>query len=161
MSNWLDWCEEHFTPNLLTYALYRFLVKLYWFFTSIWFPTVNISHYCVGWNQAKSTGIHGVAHPDSGGSQHLPIWAASACKTMSHPLWWQHNSSLVFSPHVFTSTQQCSIIQIIYRCRDDKANTCHVMWLIWVVLFEDCAAFLIVIFTLSFIKRKWCFAQKI
>ena len=72
---------------------------------------------------------------------------------MSHALWWQHNSSLVFSPHAFKSTQQCLIIQIICRCKDDKANTCHVMWLIRVVLFEDCAAFLIIIFTLSLKKE--------
>ena len=32
--------------------------------------------------------------PDSRGSQHLPIWAA----TMPYPLWWQHNFNLVFWP---------------------------------------------------------------
>ena len=92
--------------------------------------------------------------PDSRGSQHLPIWAASACRTMPHPLRWQHNSSLVFWSHAFTSIQQCSIIQIMCRCKDDKANPCHVMSLVMVVVFEDCPALLIVIFILSRYKEK-------
>ena len=75
--------------------------------------------------------------PDSRRSQHLPIWAASACRTMPHPLRWHHNSSLVFWSHAFTPIQQCSIIQIMCRCKDDKANPYHVMWLVRVVVFED------------------------
>ena len=55
--------------------------------------------------------------------QHMPAWVASACRTVSHALWWQHNSSLVFWTNVFTSTQQCSIIQIICICKYCKANT--------------------------------------
>ena len=60
------------------------------------------------------------------------------------------NFWLVFWPHAFTSTQPCSIIQIMCRCKYDKANTntCHVLWLVRVVLFKDCTASLIVIFTL-------------
>ena len=56
----------------------------------------------------------------------------------------------MFWPHAFTSTQSCSIIQIMCRCKDDKATTitCHVMWLVRVVLFKDCPGSLIVIFTL-------------
>ena len=55
----------------------------------------------------------------------------------------------------FTSTQPCSIIQIMCRCNYDKANTntCHVMWLVRVVLFKDCPASLIVIFTLPLQKE--------
>ena len=48
----------------------------------------------------------GVLIPDSRESQHLPIWAA----TMPYPLSWQRNSNLVFWPHAFAWTQQCSII---------------------------------------------------
>ena len=69
--------------------------------------------------------------PNPRGSQHLAIWSVSACRAMLHPLWWQHQFWLVFWPHAFTSTQQCSIIQIMCRCKYDKANTntCHIMWL--------------------------------
>ena len=92
--------------------------------------------------------------PDSRGSQHLPIWAASACRTMPHPLRWQHNSSLMFWSHAFTSIQQCSINQIMCRCKDDKANPCHVMWLVKVLVFEDCPAFLFIILILLLNKKK-------
>ena len=71
--------------------------------------------------------------PDSRGSQHLPIWAASACRTMPHPLRWQHNSSLVFWSHAFTPIQQCSIMQIMWGCKDDEANPYNVVWLVRVV----------------------------
>ena len=66
---------------------------------------------------------------------------------------------LVFWPHAFTSTQPHSIIQIM--CKYDKANTntCHVMWLVRVVFFEDCPASLIVFFTLS-LKKKAMFCAK-
>ena len=47
-------------------------------------------------------------------------WIASARRTMSHVLWSQHNSGLIFWTHVFTSTQQCSIILIICRRKDCK-----------------------------------------
>ena len=47
-------------------------------------------------------------------------WIASARRTMSHALWSQHNSGLVFWTHVFTSTQQCLIM---CRRKDGKANT--------------------------------------
>ena len=52
------------------------------------------------------------------------------------------NFWLVFWPHVITSTQPCLIIETMCRCRYDKANTntCHVMRLVRVVLFEDCPA---------------------
>ena len=71
------------------------------------------------------------------------------------------NVWLVFWPHAFTSTQPCSIFQIMCRCNYDKANTniCHVMWLVRVVLFEDCSASLIVIFTLP-LKKKAMFYTK-
>ena len=46
----------------------------------------------------------------SRGPQHLPVSAASACRTVSHALWWQHNYNLVFWTHDLTSTQKCSII---------------------------------------------------
>ena len=92
--------------------------------------------------------------PDSRGSQHLPIWAASACRTMPHPVCWQHNSNLVFWSHAFTPIQQCSIIQIMCRCNDDEANPYHVMWLVRVVVVEDYQVFLIVIFILSLNKKK-------
>ena len=36
---------------------------------------------------------------DSRGPHHLPIWAASACRTMSHPLWSQHNSVQLFKSY--------------------------------------------------------------
>ena len=80
---------------------------------------------------------------------------------MPHPLWWQHQFWLVFWPHASTSTQPCSIIQIMCRCKYDKSNTntCHVMWLVRVVLFKDCPASLIVIFTLS-LKKKSMFCTK-
>ena len=68
-------------------------------------PIVNISHYCIGWNQANSIGMQEVFIPDSRRSEHLPIWAASACRTMPSLLRWQHNSSIVYWPHAFTSTQ--------------------------------------------------------
>ena len=62
---------------------------------------------------------------------------------------------LVFWPHSFTSTRPCSIIQIMCRCKYDKAstNTCHVMWLVRVVVFKDCPTCLIVIFTLLLKKK--------
>ena len=68
------------------------------------------------------------------------------------------NVWLMFWPHTLTSTQPCSIIQIMCRCKHDKANTntCHVMWLVRVVLFKDCPASLIVIFTLP-LKSKAMF----
>ena len=55
---------------------------------------------------------------------------------MSHPLWWQHNSSLVFFTPAFTWTQQFKIIQIMYRFKDYKTKPCHVMWLVRVVLLK-------------------------
>ena len=55
---------------------------------------------------------------------------------MSHPLWWQHNSSLVFWTPAFTWTQQFKIIQIMYRFKDYKTKPCHVMWLVRVVLLK-------------------------
>ena len=71
------------------------------------------------------------------------------------------NFWLVIWPHAFTSTQQYSIIQIMCRCKYDKSNTntCHVMWLVRVVLFKEYPASLIVIFTLS-LKRKAMFCTK-
>ena len=62
---------------------------------------------------------------------------------------------IVFWPHAFTSTKSCSIIQTMCRCKYDKSNTntCHVMWLVRVVLFKNCPASLIVIFTLSLKKK--------
>ena len=71
------------------------------------------------------------------------------------------NFWLVFWPHAFTSIQPCSINQIMCMCKYDKANTntCHVMWLVRVVLFKDCPAFLIVIFTLP-LKKKVMFCTK-
>ena len=68
---------------------------------------------------------------------------------------------LVFLPHAFTSTQPCSIIQIMCRWKHDKSNTntCPVMWLVRVVLFKDCPAPRIVILTLSF-KKKAMFCIK-
>ena len=67
----------------------------------------------------------------------------------------------MFWPHAFTSTQPYSIIQIMCRCKYDKSNTntCHVMWLVRVVLFKEYPASLIVIFTLS-LKRKAMFCTK-
>ena len=55
---------------------------------------------------------------------------------MSHPLWWQHNSSLVFWTPAFTWTQQFKIIQIMYMFKDYKTKPCHVMWLVMVVLLK-------------------------
>ena len=79
------------------------------------------------------------------------------------PIHFDDNTNfwLVFWPHAFTSTQPCSIIQIMCRCKYDKANTntCHVMWLVRVVLFKDCPASLIVIFTLP-LKMKAMFCTK-
>ena len=68
---------------------------------------------------------------------------------------------LMFWPHAFTPTQPCSIIQIMCRCKYDKANTntCHVMWLVRVVVFKDCPASLIVIFTVL-LKKKAMFCTK-
>ena len=67
----------------------------------------------------------------------------------------------MFWPHVLTSTQPCSVIQIMCRCKYDKSNTntCHVMWLVSVVLFKDCPASLIFIFTLS-LKKTAMFCTK-
>ena len=48
---------------------------------------------------------------------------ASVCRTLPHPLRWQHNSNLVFWIHVWTSKQQCSIIQIMFWCKDCNSNT--------------------------------------
>ena len=47
------------------------------------------------------------------------------------------------------------------KCKCDKANTntCHVMWLVGVVLFKDCPASLTVIFTLP-LKKKAMFCTK-
>ena len=72
------------------------------------------------------------------------------------------NFWLVFWPHAFTSTQPCSIIQIMCRRKDDKANTntCHVMWLVRVMIFKDCPAPLIAIFTLP-LKKKAKFCTKV
>ena len=61
----LDWCEELFTTNLKSRVLFRFLVKFDEFYSGRWFPIVNIAYYFIGWNHAKSTGIHGGAHPRS------------------------------------------------------------------------------------------------
>ena len=63
------------------------------------------------------------------------------------------NFCLVFWQHAFTSTQPCSIIQIMCKCKYDKVNTntCHVTWLVIMVLF--CPASLIFIFTLPLKKK--------
>ena len=113
-SNRLDWCEERFTTNLMPQALSRFLVKFDKCY--LWgrsFHIVNISHYYIGWNQANSTGIYEGVHPRLS----RDIAFASPCRTIPHPLWWHHNSCLVFWPHAFTSTHQFSIIQIMYWCK--------------------------------------------
>ena len=157
-SSWLDWCEERFTTNLMSQALSWFLAKFDEFHSGRWLPIVNIAYCFIGRNQAKSTGIHGGAHPR--------FWRVTAFahlfyKLMPNPLWWQHRFWLVFWPHAFISTQPCSIIQIMWRCKSDKAktNTCHVMWLVRVVLFKDCPSSLIAIFTLPF-KKKAMFCTK-
>ena len=50
----------------------------------------------------------------------------------------------------------------MYRCKDYKGNPSHVMCLVRVVVFEDCPAFLIVIFILSLKKESQpCFGQKL
>ena len=69
---------------------------------------------------------------------------------------------LVFCPHAFTSTQPCSIIQIMCWCNYDKANTntWHAMWLVSVVFFKYCPASLIVVFTLP-LKKKAMFCTKV
>ena len=134
----MDWCEEHFTQNLI--GCPKLCLDFVWSLMNL--IQVDRSPYME------------VLIPDSGGSQHLPIWAALACRTMSHPLWWQRHSCLVFWSHAFTSIQQCSIIHIMCRCKDDKANPCHFMWLVRVVFFKDCPAFLMVIFILSLNKKK-------
>ena len=143
------------TINLLPQTLPRFHVKFDEIYSGRSFHIVNISHYCIGWNQALE--YMEVLIPDSRGSPHLPIWAA----TMLFPLWWQHNFNLVFWPHAFASTQQCSIILIV--CEDDKANPSHVIWLVSVVVFEVCPVFLIVIFILSLKKKEsqLCFGQNL
>ena len=106
-SKTLDWCDECITTNLLPQALSLFLVKFDKFHSGRLFPSVNISRYCIGQNQANPLEYMEVLIPDSRGSHHLPIWAASACRSMPQPLWWHHNSSIVFWPHALTSTQQC------------------------------------------------------
>ena len=58
----LDWSGECFTTNLLPQDLSRFLVKFDEFYLGRWF-LINISHYFIEWSHAKSTGIHGGAHP--------------------------------------------------------------------------------------------------
>ena len=59
----------------------------------------------------------------------------------------------MFWENALTATQQCSIIYIVCRWKDGKANTCHVMWLVKVVPLEDCPTFIISIFTLSIKKE--------
>ena len=103
----------------------------------------------------------GVLIPDPRGSQHLPIWSASACRTSLVHYDDNTNFWLVFWLHAFTSTKPCSTIKIMCRYKYDKANTntCYVMWLVKVVLFKDCPASLIVFFTLP-LKKKAMFSTK-
>ena len=154
--NRLAWCEEHFTKKPLPQALSRFRVKFDEFYSGRSFPIVNYFTWLywmksdeIYWNTWEFS-----SQTLEGHSICLPIWAASACRAMPHPLRWQHNSNLVFWSHAFTPIQQCSIIQIMCRCTNDKVNPYHVMWLVRVVFFEDCQAFLIDIFTLSLNKKK-------
>ena len=87
-SSWLDWCEERYTTNLMSQALSRFPVKFDEFYSGRWFPIVNIAYYFIGWqNQLEHMEV---LIPDPRGSHHLPIWSVSACRTMPHPFWWQH-----------------------------------------------------------------------
>ena len=56
----------------------------------------------------------------SRGSQHLPIWVASACRTTLHALWWQHKSSLVFL--TLLSSPQHNNVQSFKLCASAKTN---------------------------------------
>ena len=118
--------------------------------------------YCILFYQMKSSKIHWNTWRCS--SQILE--GHSICPFDQHQLEEQcliyHDNNtnflLVFWLHAFTSTQPCSIIQIMCRCKYDKANTntCHVMLLVRVVLFKDCPASLIVISTLPLKKAMFC-----
>ena len=136
--SWLDWCEERFATNLMSQALSRFLVKFDEFYSGRWFPHRK---YCLLFYRVKSGKIHLNAWRCS--SQILD--GHSSCPFDLHQLVEQciihydnsTNFGHMFLPHAFTSTQPCSIIQIMCRCEYDNANTniCHMMWLVRVGAF--------------------------
>ena len=100
--NRFGWCEEHFTTNLLPQDLYSFVWSLMNHIRVDRSPS-SIFHIVVldGIRQ-NLLEYMAVLIPDSRGSQHLPTWAASACKTTPHPLRWHHNSGPEFWSHGFT-----------------------------------------------------------
>ena len=62
--------EEHCVTYLLPQILSGFLMEVDEFYTGSWFPIVQISRYCAGWNQEKYTEyteywIHDGADPRS------------------------------------------------------------------------------------------------
>ena len=107
------------------------------------FIQIDGSHrkYCISFYRMKSGKIHW--NTWRGSSQILE--GHSICPVDLHQLVEQclihyddnTNVWLVFWPYAFTSTQLCSIIQTMCRCKYDKANTntCHAMWLVRVVFF--------------------------
>ena len=125
------------------------------------FIQIDGSHrkYCISFYRMKSGKIHW--NTWRGSSQILE--GHSICPVDLHQLVEQclihyddnTNVWLVFWPYAFTSTQLCSIIQTMCRCKYDKANTntCHAMWLVRVVFFfKECPVSLIFIFTLPLKK---------
>ena len=94
--NRLDWYEEHFTTNPLPKALSRFRAKFDEFYSGRSFQTYIFHIIVLDETRQNLLEYMEVFIPHSRGSQHLPIWAASDCRTMPYPLWRQHNSSLVF-----------------------------------------------------------------
>ena len=51
------------------------------FYPGWWFPVVNIAYCFIGWNQSKSTGIHGGAHPRS---QRVTAFAHLICISLNN-----------------------------------------------------------------------------
>ena len=88
-SSSLDWCEKRFTTNVMSQALSRFLVKFDEFFQEDGSPSLILRIILSVEIRQNPLEYTEVLIPDTRGSQHLPIWSTSACRTMSHPLWWQ------------------------------------------------------------------------
>ena len=129
-SSWLDWCEERFTTNLMSQALSIFLVKFDEFYSGRWFPIVNIVYHFIDEIRQNPLEYMEVLIQDTRGSQHLPIWSTSACRTMPHPLWWQHQflaSVLATCFHLNTTVFNYS--------NHVQVQICRVMWLVRMVFF--------------------------